>query len=570
MSEKKLSRRQATLLQMALFSAVLVLANVLGNLFFAQLDLTEEKRFTLTQPTRELLRAIDDVVYVRILLEGEFPAGFKRLQRATRELLQDFRGYSPWIEFEFENPNEGTVEEKNRRRQELSELGIHPTNLRLKDAEGTEEKLIYPWAIVYYKGREAYVNLLESQGMQNPHVVLNNSIALLEYKFANAISKLMKGTKPYIAFTVGHGELNERERKDLVNHLAEYYNVGTFVLDSAGYIPDEVAVLIVARPRGPFSEKDKFKIDQYVMRGGKVIWLIDRLNAALDSLRGRDAFVPFDYDLQLEDLLFKYGIRIEPNLLLDLQCGLIPQVVGMQGGQPQIDLFKWYYFPIVTPDLDHPITKGLDGVYLEFPSTIDTTVRIKTPVKRTVLLHSSPYSRVQYAPVRLNFDILHYEPDPDKFSKGPYPVAMLLEGEFPSLYEHRVTQQMLAGLEQMGRPFRSRSVPTRMLVVSDGDVARNPVNPDGTILPLGYNRFMRYQFANRDFLLNAIEYLQDPDGVIAARAKDVKLRLLDTVRAREERLKWQMLNLVLPLVFLLAFGIGWNGWRRLKYARQQK
>lgn len=567
MSKKKLSRRNASLLQMALFTLALVLLNVLGNAFFTQLDLTEEKRFTLTRPTRELLRSIDDVVYVRVLLEGEFPAGFKRLQRATRELLQDFRGYSPWIEFEFEDPNEGTAEEVNRRRQELSELGINPTNLRLKDTEGTEEKLIYPWAIVYYKGREAYVNLLESQGMQNPHVVLNNSIALLEYKFANAISKLMKGSKPYIAFTVGHGELNELERKDLVNHLADYYNVGTFVLDSAGYIPDEVSVLIVARPRGPFSEKDKFKIDQYVMRGGKVIWLIDRLNAALDSLRGREAFVPFDYDLNLEDLLFKYGIRIEPNLLLDLQCGVIPQVVGMQGGQPQIDLFKWYYFPIVTPDLDHPITKGLDGVYLEFPSTIDTTVRIKTPVKRTVLLHSSPYSRVQYSPVRLNFDILHFEPDPEKFSKGPYPVAMLLEGEFPSLYEHRVTEQMLAGLEEMGRPFQARSVPTRMLVVSDGDIARNPVNPDGTIMPLGYNRFMRYQFANRDFLLNAIEYLQDPDGVIAARAKDVKLRLLDTVRAQQERTKWQLLNLVVPIVFLVLFGIAWNWWRRRKYAR---
>lgn len=567
MSKKKLSRRNASLLQMALFTLALVLLNVLGNAFFTQLDLTEEKRFTLTQPTRELLRSVDDVVYVRVLLEGEFPAGFKRLQRATRELLQDFRGYSPWIEFEFEDPNEGTAEEVNRRRKELSELGINPTNLRLKDTEGTEEKLIYPWAIVYYKGREAYVNLLENQGMQNPHVVLNNSIALLEYKFANAISKLMKGSKPYIAFTVGHGELNELERKDLVNHLADYYNVGTFVLDSAGYIPDEVSVLIVARPRGPFSEKDKFKIDQYIMRGGKVIWLIDRLNAALDSLRGREAFVPFDYDLNLEDLLFKYGIRIEPNLLLDLQCGVIPQVVGMQGGQPQIDMFKWYYFPIVTPDLDHPITKGLDGIYLEFPSTIDTTVRIKTPVKRTVLLHSSPYSRVQYSPVRLNFDILHYEPDPEKFSKGPYPVAMLLEGEFPSLYEHRITDQMRAGLEEMGRPFKARSLPTRMLVVSDGDIARNPVNPDGTIMPLGYNRFMRYQFANRDFLLNAIEYLQDPDGVIAARAKDVKLRLLDTVRARKERIKWQLLNLVAPIVFLILFGIGWNWWRRRKYAR---
>ncbi len=557
------SRRAQSFLELGLFLGIAVLLNILGNLFFTHLDLTEEGRFTLTKPTRELLKKVDDVVYVEVLLEGEFPAGFKRLQRAVKEMLDDFRSHSPYIEYEFTDPNQGSIEEINKLREELAKDGIVPTNLRLKDVEGTTEKLIYPWAKVFYKGRMVAVDLLEEMAAGDQEAKLNQSISLLEYKFANAIHKLSKDAKEIIAFTTSHGELDELERKDLVRSLRQYYEVGTFHLDSAAYIPQDVKVLIVAKPRAPFSEKDKFKIDQYVMNGGKVMWLIDPLNAELDSMRADGSYVPYDYPLNLDDLLFRYGVRINPNMVLDLQCSHIPIVVDPTGRQ---ELFKWYYHPIILPDSQHPIVKNLDGINLFFPASIDT-IRTKTPVRKTILLRSSRHSRLQFNTARLNFEILRYEPDPSKFDKGPQTVAVLLEGTFPSLYENRITPTMMEGLRAIGQEFRSRSEPTAMLVVSDGDVAKNPVvnRETGQVLPLGFNRFTRYQFANKDFLLNAIEYLRDENGIIEARSKEVKLRLLDTVKAEKEKSFWQFINLVVPLLFLMAFAWTYNFFRKRRF-----
>jgi ABC-2 type transport system permease protein len=578
------------LIQLLLLLGILILVNVLGNIFYTHFDLTEEKRFTLTEPTVELLHNLDEPVFVRVLLEGEFPAGFKRLQRASREMLDDFRAESKsfhssdnqgWfkslgkyfggdakLEYEFSNPNEGSVEEINARREELAKEGIVPTLFQLKDVEGTEQKLIYPYAVFNYKGRQVAVNMLENTQGMGQEEKLNNSISLLEYKFANAIQKLLLDEKPIIAFTTGHGEAEDLQTKDLVASMRAYYDFGRFDLDSNFQIPPQIDLLIVAKPRTSFSNQDKFKIDQYIMNGGKVMFLVDRLNASLDSMQRMDQFfVPRDYPTNLEDMLFKYGARIEPNLVLDLQCSKIPQVIGMQGGNPQIELFDWYYHPVITPRSDHPIVKGLGNLNLFFPSRVDT-VKTKTPIKKTVLLTTSEYSREQYAPVRLSFDILRYEPDPSKFDRGELPVAVLLEGEFPSLFENRVSASMQAGLEQLNLEFKSRSVYNRMLVVSDGDLAINTVtNPEtrGT-LPLGYNRFERRQYANKDFLINAIEYLLDADGVIEARGKELKLRLLDQVRAQEEKTKWQLLNILVPLVFLGVFGFGFFYLRKRKYA----
>ena len=341
--------------------------------------------------------------------------------------------------------------------------------------------------------------------------------------------------------------------------------MGTFNLDSAYVIPQAVKVLIVAKPRRPFSDRDKFLIDQYVMNGGKVIWLIDRLNAELDSLRGTNAYVPMDYPLELDDILFKYGVRINPDLVLDLRCSHIPMVIDPTGRQ---ELFPWYYHVISIPQSDHPIVKNLDGINLFFPSSIDT-VKTKTPVKKTILLTSSENSRIQPNITRLNFEILRYDPDPEKFNKQHIPLAVLLEGEFPSLFENRVTAAFQQTLEQIDQQFREKSVNTRMLVVSDGDIARNlVVDPrQGQVMPLGYNRFERYQFANKDFLLNAVEYLRDDNGIIEARGKEVKLRLMNTTKAQQEATKWQLLNIGVPLLFLLIFGFLWNWFRRRKYAR---
>ncbi len=558
------------LLQSFLTLGIVIFINILAHPFYTKWDLTEEKRYTLTQPTQKMLNDLDEVVYVKILLEGEFPAGFKRLQAATEELLRDFQGESGLIEYSFENPSDGgTQEEINEARKVLAEQGITPTNLRVKSAEGTKELLIYPWAIIYYKGRERPVNLLENEMIGVPsEVVLNNSIGLLEYKLTNTIQKIQNFFKPVLLFTKGHGELAEEQVQAFRYSLLDYYDSGFIELDSVVQIHEDCKVLIVARPRTAFSDQERFKIDQYIMNGGKVLWLIDRLAVNIDSMRVRNEYIPTEYDLNLEDMFFQYGARIQPNLVLDLECTRIPLISGQLGSGKQYDLFPWYYHPLVAPVTDHPIVKSLDRINLFFPSTIDT-IRTKSKVDKTVLLQSSNLSRLQLPPVRLNFEVLRYDPDPAKFNKGRQNLALLLEGEFTSAFDNRITDDFRAGLDEIGIGFKNKSEPTKMIIVADGDIAKNYLNPtDGTFQPVGFNPFERRVFpANHNFLINAIEYLIDENGVIEARGKDVKLRLLDTVKAKAEKTKWQLINILLPVLFLALVGVLYNWIRRRRYTR---
>lgn len=558
------NKKQQSFFQLGLIIGIAFFLNFLGNVFFTHIDLTEDKRFTLARPTKEMLNSLEDVVYVEVLLEGEFPAGFKRLQRSVREMLNDLRSESGGlVEFTFTDPNIGTVDNVNQRREEMAKSGIVPTVLRVKDVEGTAEKLIYPYAKIQYQNKTAVVNLLEGDDGRPQEEALNYSISQLEYKFANALHKLSMGVREVIAFTVGHGELDENERKEVVKNLRAYYEVGTFNLDSSTVVPPQVKVLIIAKPRAPFSDRDKFLIDQYIMSGGKVIWLIDRLNVELDSMRRTANYIARDYDLDLDGMLFKYGARVNPDLVLDLQCSRIPMVIDQVGKQ---ELFKWYYNPIVLPRSDHPMVKSLDGINLMYPSSIDT-IKTKTPVEKTILLTTSQYGRIQPNVTRLNFEILRYEPDPDKFNKPDIPVAVLLEGEFPSFFENKVTEGMKSMLTEIGQEFQPVSKPTKMLVVSDGDIARpfyNPIN--GQFFKLGYNPYERYMFANKDFLLNAVEYLKDEKGIIEVRSKDIKLRLMNTAKAEEEKTLWQLLNIVAPILFLILFGVIYNALRKRKYA----
>ncbi|MCB0589392.1 MAG: gliding motility-associated ABC transporter substrate-binding protein GldG [Phaeodactylibacter sp.] len=569
------NRKLQSLLQLGLFAGVLLFLNILANAringraLYGSLDLTEEKRYTLTDATRNLLEGLDDVVFIKVLLEGDFPAGFKRLQAATRDVLDDFRSASGYVEYEFEDPGAGTTEQINKRREQLSKDGINPVNLRVKGVEGTSEKLIYPYAIIYYKNREFTINLLENEvpGVP-PEVTLNNSVGLLEYKLANAIQKLQLSRKPNILFTEGQGELSPMETASLEKSLREFYETGRVYLDSVVSIGQEASVLIIAKPTRPFSERNKFKIDQYVMNGGKVLWLLDKVAVNLDSLRGRKSYYPNEYALNLDDLLFKYGIRIQPDLVLDMQCSTIPLATGLVGNAPQFDYFRYPYHLVVTPQSSHPVVKSLGAVNLLYASSIDTDIKTRTDVEKTVLLRSSPNTRVQLIPVEMNFDFLRYDLDPSKFNQEPRALAMALDGVFPSMYENRVSESMLDGLRQLGMEFRAQSEPTRMIVVSDGDVAKNKVNlKNQSFSPLGYNEFDRYLFANKDLLMNAVEYLLDNKGVIEARGKDVRLRLLDTVKAKEETAFWQLFNIGLPLAFLLAFGVFYNWVRRRRFAR---
>jgi len=556
------------LIGILIFINVLANSRIGGQALYGYLDLTEEKRFSLTNGTRVLLRNLDDVVYVRVLFAGEFPAGFKRLQTATREMLEDFQGVNGLVEFQFENPTDDSksTEEINATIEELSKDGIIPTRITIPGSAERSERIVFPYAIFNYKGREYPVNILENDVPGTPkEVILNNSVALLEYKFANAIQKLQSNVKPGIVFTTGQGELPREQTADLERSLREFYNTGRVNLDSVPFIPEEVSALVVAKPRAAFSERDKFKIDQYVMKGGKVLWLIDPLAVSLDSLRNRQNYIPPEYPINLEDLLFRYGIRINSNLVLDLQSTRIQLATGRMGNSPQFEYFPYPYHLVVTNTSDHPIVKGVGPINMTYASTVDTALRTKTPLRKEVLLSSSGNTRLQFSPIRMDFEFLRYELQPDKFDKGPQPVGLLLEGTFPSLYTNRVTDAMLAGLQEMGQEFRTESVQNRMIVVSDGDIAKNDFR-NGEVTPLGYNRFEKYTFANKDFLVNAIEYLLDENGVIEARGKEVKLRLLDTAQAKEQAQYWRFINIGAPLLFLGLFGLGFNYLRRRRYA----
>lgn len=563
----KFSKRIQSYIQLTLLSGVLLFANILSCGVNGHLDLTEEKRFTLTKPTKELLKEVKDVMYVKVLLEGEFPAGFKRLQSSVKELLDDLRAQNGNIEYSFEDQNQGSIDEINRRRKQLAEEGIVPMQLTVKSSGETERKVIYPYAIISFGNRSVPVNLLENQVPGQPQeITLNNSISTLEYKFANGIQKVLFDQHPKIAFTKGHLELDNMKTADLERSLRQNsYLTERINLDSTVSIKKDVSVLVIAKPKSTFSEKDKFKIDQYVMNGGKVLWLIDRLSADMDSLQMTNRYIPHDYPLNIEDILFKYGARIQPNLILDLECARIPLRVGQEGQQQQFEMFPWYYQPLVASKSTQSIVKNLDRIWLQFPGTVDT-IKTKTPVKKTVLLSSSDHSRLQFSPVELNFEILKYDADPSKFDKKELPMALLLEGTFPSLYENRVSAEMMEGLKELNMDFKTVSQPTKMLVVSDGDIAANGFDSKNQVFnPLGYNPYMKYTFANKDFLLNAIEYMLDDKGVIESRSKEIKLRLMDDVRMKDEKTFWQFINIALPLILLSLFGFVFNYLRKKRY-----
>lgn len=569
---KTMSPKIQAIIQVGLALVVVVLINIFANLringfpLYGALDLTEEGRYTLTEGTEALLEEQDDIIFARVLLEGEFPAGFKRLQKATREMLEDFRSVSPYIEYEFFNPNTGTVDEINERKKQLSEQGINAINLRVKDVEGTSVQSIYPY-VIFYRGEQSLpVNILENEvpGVPN-EVILNNAVALLEYKFASAIQKLRQGYNPIVALSTGQGELPPIRTADLEKELRQFYDVGRLALDSVVVIPQEIEALIVAKPTRAFTERNKFKIDQYVMNGGKVMWLLDRVAVDLDSLQGRSEFYPAPYELNLDDLLFRYGVRMNDDLAMDLRASRIPLATGVVGNAPQFDLFRYPYHVLALPRTNHPIVRSLDAVNLFYPSTLDLSPRTKTPIEKTILLMSSENARYQKLPVGLDFDFLKVDPDPARYNKDSLVFGVLLEGTFPSLYENRVSQTNLDVLSQLDIEFKTQSVPNRMLVVMDGDIAANAVRSDGSVMPLGFNVFEKYQFSNKDFLVNALEYLLDDSGVIEARGKEVRLRMLNTERAEQEAQFWQLLNIGLPLLFLGLFGLGYSYWRKRKY-----
>ncbi len=562
--------RSDAYIRLGLVLVILLLLNVVSRYAYFRWDLTAEKRYSISQPTKEMVRKLNDVVIIKVYLGGELNAGFTRLKESTRNMLKEFQAYGGKnIEFEFIDPMAiESLDERKALITDLMQRGLSPTNLTTKSKTDTKQQLVFPGALVVYGGREFPVNLLENQIGFSPQMVLNNSVILLEYKFANAIKKLTQYRPPRVGFIRGYGELNEAETADMRQTLSTLqYEVKDFDLVQNYFIPDRFDVIIIAKPQRAFDEKEKYKIDQYIMHGGKVLWLVDGTNASMDSLRLNytGQFVQGN-DFNLDDMLFKYGARINNDLVQDVNLNNpIPLVVGKMGNAPQTEMFPWYYFPLLVSDNNHAINKNLDPVAAFFPSSIDT---VKNPgVRKTILLHTSANGKAQLAPSRVHFGILQSKANPAYFNQPDIPVAVLLEGEFESVYKNRVSPEYLAASDTIAQlKFKDKSPASRMIVIADGDVMRSEVRSDSTSYPLGYYLYTKQTFANKDFILNCIEYLVDDNGILETRNKEVKLRMLNSVKVEDEKLQWQLLNIALPIGLVILFGLGYGFYRRKRYA----
>lgn len=557
------SKRTGDLLLLANGILVLVLINLLSTKFYFRFDLTEEKRYTIHPSTREMLANLDDDVYVEVFLEGELNAGFRRFQKAIRETLEMFRVYSGnRVQYTFTDP--GLAASQKARSEFMAELasrGIQPTNvIDTRDGERVE-KIIFPGVIVTYGGAEKGVMLLKGNKARSPEEEINQSIEGIEFEIANAIHKLTDPDPKQVGLVQGHGELSGPGMASFEAALSELYHVRRLRLDDAAL--SRCAVLIVAKPTMGFPEQDKYTLDQYIMGGGRVLFLIDRLDASMDSAMQAGHFA-FPYETRLEDQLFRYGVRINPDLVQDRYAARYPVVTGERpDGTAQIQLIEWPFFPLINRFTAHPITHNLDGVLTRFVSSIDT---VKAQgIEKTPLMFTSAYSRKLSAPVNVNINELRDNPSAAAFTEKFVPVAWLLGGNFTSLYRNRFLPE---GVD--AKAFRPEGERTSLIVVSDGDLARNEVNPrTGQPLPLGFDPFVNYTFANQDLLLNMIAYLADEDGLIRARNKELRIRPLDREKIAAEKLQWQSINLGVPLMALVVFGLARAYWRRKKFSNFQ-
>ena len=582
MSSKKRNIKRYNLTQIIFGIIIIVLLNIIGSYIHSRFDLTSEKRYSLSDATKLMLNNIDDIVYFRIYLEGDdFPAGFKRLRNETKEMLDEFRAYNNLIQYEFINPSESTnAKERNDTYKLLIERGLQPTDLQIKTNEGQSQKIIFPNALVTYKSRELPLELLRTQMGFPPEAVLNNSIQSLEFNIASIIKKLSTVKKSKIAFIKGHGELTYKETADITAALSKDFVVERIEikgqlnslterspLDSVNLsIRNKFDAIIIAKPKTSFSDKDKFIIDQFVMRGGKVLWLIDPVLASMDSIQKSGFAISINYDLNLEDQLFNYGVRLNNNLIMDINALHIPVRTGQIGNQPQMDFFPWYFFPILTPLSNHPIVNNLNAISTNFISSIDT-VEVKN-VDKTILLKTSSYSRIVSSPAMISLSILQKTPDQRMYQTPGQPVAVLLEGEFESVFKNRIPPA-IANDDEIG--FKEKSKPTKMIVISDGDIIRNQFHiPNGYPLPLGYDQFTRQTFGNKELILNVMNYLCDGSGLISIRSRELKLRLLDRTKVNNNKLFWQMFNTILPILLILIFGIVQARIRKIKYTKSIK
>ncbi len=565
-SSVKADVKKSHILQLVLGLVIIIFLNVIGYFFFARIDLTQEKRYTLSESSKKLMSNLEDIVFIRCYLEGDIPSEYKKLRNETKEMLDQFRAYNNDIEYEFVDPNNfENAKDKNEFYQRLFEKGFSPLLTTSTNNNSQVQQYIFPYLEITYKGRTTIVPLISSKNGFSSDGIVNASIENLEYNLYTAIRSVATQQRGKVAFLYGHGEWQVENIWDFISSLNEYYTVDSIsineklnalterVYDSVNpnlvKIKNKFDCLVIAKPTSIFSYKDLYLIDQYIMHGGKVLWLVDPLLVSMDSLQTQANTFAISNFTGVDDILFRYGVKLNTNLVTDMQCAKIPIVTGQyQNNTPQMTYYPWNFFPEISPNANHIISDKISPVKMEFASSIDTT---NSPAKKTVLLSSSNRTRVLNSPVNVSLQMLKQKQDASLFNSGAKDVAILLEGEFSSAFKNRLTPEMELNSQMAYKDF---SDTTAMIVIADGDVVRNDFM-NGQLLPLGYDKYTRKMYGNKEFLVNCVNYLCGDEDLIPLRSREVIMRNLDLAKVEREKTAWQIVNVALPIVVIVLFGV---------------
>ena len=547
----------------AIIIAVLLLLNIIGSSLFHRFDLTSDKRYTLSATSLNIIKQVENPLYIKVYMQGNLPAEFKRLQQETRQLLEEFQAYNKNIIFEFINPLENKDESMDQIK-DLYRKGLTPVNITVDDKGKQSQEMVFPWAIAVYNNKEVNIPLLKNiMGASTTQKVIG-SVQHLEYSIAEGLNKITKAKQKKIAIIKGNGELKEIVMAKFLMQIRESYFIGPFTLDSVAKNPmgslqalEKYDLAVIAKPTETFSDEEKQVLDQFIINGGKTLWLIDQVSAEMDSLyNSSGSTLAYPRDLNLNDMFFKYGIRINPDIVKDEQGSPIKLATGEAGSATQYQQFNWKFAPQVYPKSSHPIVKNLGGIKFDFANPIDT---LKNGIKKTVLLQSSPYSKKIGTPAEINLNSVSEETEPsDYVNKGNLPLSVLLEGSFHSMFENRVLP-----FEQ--KSFKASGKANKMIVISDGDLIKNQLDKNFQPVELGYDQRSGNLYDNKDFLINCVNYLLDDNGLINIRSKDLDLPLLDKEKVYANYTQTQLITIGLPIVILLLFGAVFTFIRKRKY-----
>ncbi len=566
--QKNINTRSFKLKSFLLTFLAIILLNVISSEWFFRLDLTSEKRYTISKETRHILRNLDDIVFVKIYLDGELNIPLKHFQKSITETLEELQAYAGNnLDFEVTDPFEEADNDETRQKilTELHNKGLNPVNIHHRGKDGSiTEKIVIPGGIIAYKGVEIPINLLLNNLGKSGDENLNNSIESLEYTLISNIKNLAEEQVAKIAFIEGHGEWPDPYVGDIMRELSKSYQIDRGKLNSEAGILDNYKAVIVAGAVREFSEKDKYIIDQYIMQGGKVLWLLDGVNVDFDSLAmGYSPAIP--NNLNLDDQLFRYGVRINYNIALDAQCTFIPINVALAGNPSNFQPAPWLYYPLINPPADNAITQNLNMVMCRFASTIDT-IEARKNIKKTPLLITSNQVMIRKPPAVISLEEISKPPSPESFTLPPQVIGVLLEGKFESVFKNRSVQE---SFESVPSNKRDESPETKMVVIADADIIRNDVKQTAkgpSISPLGFDRYSNQTYGNKEFLVNVINYLTDDNNLLALRGRELKIRLLNRTKVSEERTKWQVINLLAPILLVFLVGLAFNLIRKARYS----